>query len=155
MEQIVRHFVVTSKPEFRVATPPPKEQPQAFIRWGQSAAFEEHEFRYEASRQPWLGVSEADPEPPKRKRVHYTCIGRGYELNTYTNPNDVDQYVIVAQVTSLRFQGRNGDEFSLQIDKPMLPHDPPGSGQEPEEPPPLTEIGERQQWVAWKNSQSG
>lgn len=157
IENFVRPFVgVVSTPAIRVRAPPPKVQPEAFIRWGAPAAFDAHDFRSDAARQPWQTFAEEDPEPEKRHRLKIQVLGRAAQKITYTNPTDVDQFVTVANVTGMKcLNTENGDEFNFTINghkyhgSPIQQED---DGQDPEEPPSLSELNERPEWKKWNES---
>lgn len=154
LEQIVRVFDVAQSLPRLEYNPPPRLLPVAFIRWGQASTFEGHNFRDDASMMLGPSVAEPDdPEPPKRLRLTYS-VGRSAQRVVYTNPNDSDQYVIIEEANGL--VGRGGlysDEFVLSL-SPREVGTESGSGQEPPEPPPMEELDERGEWLAWKNRQS-
>lgn len=167
LELIVRPFEsIVSTPSARaIPQPPDPLQPPAFIRWGQPGDFTENNFRADALDVLFGFTSDTDPEPDKRPRVKYKLLARGwYPERRYQRIEkiegdlifyDPDQYIVVRDASALTFQGPHGVEFTLHLSPPKDQSFIPGSGQTPEDPPPIDEIDERPEWLAWHTRHPG
>lgn len=110
-EEIVRPFVSVESFSKRRVVVEVREEPEAFLAWGQPSQFSfEDNFRDLANTGRRFKVDDPDDEDNVEK---FTETGRDVTEVRVENPDDPDQFVIVERIDKINFNAPGGRKIQF------------------------------------------
>lgn len=117
MERIVKPWEdVVSFSVPREVPAPETPPPEAFLQWGKASQFQNNNFRDKASFGGGGTTDDDDDENDEVLAFHET--GRNTSDKRIENPEDPDQFVIVAQIDSMTLDGPGGKKYKFTFSNP-------------------------------------
>ena len=82
-----------------------EEEGEAIIRWGAKASFN---IQIDDATGISINLEEGQDPPPEKKTIEFTELERETDEVRVENPDDPEQFVMVARITSITFDGPDG-----------------------------------------------